>query len=174
MKRTIFLILFILFVYFGISKVIESKNLIPSDAIRMRVIPNSNSEEDQAIKQKVRQRLETDVFASLRDVRGIAEVRKQIYEKLPLFEESVSSVLEEERYPLGYQIDFGMHYFPEKEYKGITYKEGSYESLVVTIGEGKGDNWWCVLFPPLCMIEAEESDEVEYKMWIEEMIDKYM
>lgn len=68
---------------------------------------------------------------------------------------------------------FGFNYFPSKKYKGITYKDGYYESLVVTLGEGKGDNWWCVLFPPLCLLEAEESTDVEYKSYVKELIDKY-
>ncbi len=174
MKKTIFLLLFICCSYFGVSKVIESKDLIPEDAIRMRVIPNSNDTKDQDIKYKVKEKLEKDVFLSLRDVKGVEQARKQIQKNLPLFEQNISDVLEKENYTLGYQIHFGMNYFPEKTYKGITYKEGEYESLVVTLGEGKGDNWWCVLFPPLCLIEAEESDEVEYKLWVEEFIDKYM
>ena len=69
-----------------------------------------------------------------------------------------------------------MHEFPEKEYKGVVYDEGYYESLLVTLGEGKGDNFWCVLFPPLCLMEAEETDdttEVEYKSFIKEIIEKY-
>ena len=68
-----------------------------------------------------------------------------------------------------------MHEFPEETYKGITYEAGKYESLLVTLGEGKGDNWWCVLFPPLCLMEAEETntDEVEYKSFIKEIIEKY-
>ena len=53
------------------------------------------------------------------------------------------------------------------------YNEGYYESVVVTLGEGLGDNWWCVLFPPLCMIEAEESTDVEYTTIVKEVIDKY-
>ena len=48
------------------------------------------------------------------------------------------------------------------------------ESLLITLGEGKGDNWWCVLFPPLCLVEAEESSEVEYKFFIQELIEKYL
>lgn len=174
MKKTIYLFFFIICIYFGIGKIIESQNLIPEDAIRMRVIPNSNDKEDQKVKIKVKEKLETDVFTSLKDVKGIEEARIQIKENLPLFEKSISDVLKEENYPLGYQLHYGMNYFPEKVYKGVTYKAGEYESLVVTLGEGKGDNWWCVLFPPLCLIEAEESDDVEYKLWIEELIDRYM
>ena len=61
-----------------------------------------------------------------------------------------------------------------KDYVGVKYPEGEYESLVITLGEGKGDNWWCVLFPPLCLVEAEEHTDVEYKFFVKEIIDKYM
>ena len=75
-----------------------------------------------------------------------------------------------------YTIDYGMHEFPQKNYKGITYEAGEYESLLVTLGEGKGDNWWCILFPPICLLEAEETgndNSVEYKFFIKDIIEKY-
>ena len=80
----------------------------------------------------------------------------------------------EEDYDKDFVVHFGDNYFPEKEYKGVHYEEGDYESLVVTIGEGKGDNWWCVLFPPLCLLEAEENetDDVEYQFFVMKMLDK--
>ena len=83
-------------------------------------------------------------------------------------------MIKNENYNLGYNVSFGSHYFPEKQYKGVTYDAGMYESLLITLGKGEGNNWWCVLFPPLCLIEAEESTEVEYKSFIAEMIEKFM
>ena len=73
-------------------------------------------------------------------------------------------------------IHYGLNYFPKKEYKGVIYEEGYYESLVVTLGNGNGDNWWCVLFPPLCLLEAQETNtqDVEYKFFVQDLIDKYM
>ncbi len=70
-------------------------------------------------------------------------------------------------------VKYGMNYFPEKIYKGEKYPEGEYESMVIEIGEHSGDNYWCVLFPPLCMIDAEESEEAEYSFFISEMIKKF-
>ena len=72
-----------------------------------------------------------------------------------------------------YNINYGLNYFPKKEYKGITYKEGYYESLVITLGEGAGENWWCVLFPPFCMLDATETeeDQVEYDFFLFELFD---
>ena len=80
--------------------------------------------------------------------------------------------LEAEAYPFSYELKYGLNFFPEKIYKGVKYEEGYYESLLITLGEGEGNNWWCVLFPPLCIMEAEESDEVEYKFFIQEIIEK--
>ena len=57
--------------------------------------------------------------------------------------------------------------------KGIEYNEGEYKSLVVTLGNGLGDNWWCVLFPPLCLLEATESTDVEYHSYVVDLINKY-
>ena len=91
-----------------------------------------------------------------------------------MIDNKVDKLLKKENYKLGYSINFGYNYFPEKEFKGITYEEGMYESLLINLGEAKGNNWWCVLFPPLCLLEAEESEEVEYKVFIQELIEKYL
>ena len=65
--------------------------------------------------------------------------------------------------------------FPKKVYKGKTYQPNNYESLVITLGEGDGENWWCVLFPPLCLLEAEESEEeVEYNFFFKTILDKIL
>ena len=77
-----------------------------------------------------------------------------------------------DKYNIQYSISYGKNYFPNKEYNGVIYEEGEYESLVISLGESQGDNWWCVLFPPLCLID-EEQDEVEYTTFIKELIDKY-
>ena len=66
-----------------------------------------------------------------------------------------------------------MNYFPEKEYKGIYYEEGEYESLVITLGNGIGENFWCILFPPLCLVDEEETTDIEYTSIIKELINKY-
>ena len=69
-----------------------------------------------------------------------------------------------------YNISFGENYFPSKTYKGVKYNEGYYESLVIAIGDAKGDNWWCVLFPNYCLIDKEKST---YKSIIKDIFTKY-
>lgn len=173
MKKTIFVFLVIILTYMVIGNVIAENNLIPEDAIRIRVIANSNSEYDQEIKLKVKDRLEYDMYNILKDTTDLNLARELIKNNLDSVEKNIDKVLQNENYKLPFDINFGLNYFPQKEFKGITYDEGYYESVVVTLGEGLGDNWWCVLFPPLCTLEAEESTDVEYTTMVKTVIDKY-
>jgi len=173
-KYIIFLIIFLIG-YFMLQSVDVEGIKIPDSAIRLRVIPNSNNQRDQEIKLKVKTELETTTTKILNGVTRVDDARNIIEENLDNIKYGIEKLLLEEQYDLGYSINFGQNHFPEKEFKGVTYEEGYYESLVVTLGKGEGDNWWCVLFPPLCLLEAEESktDEVEYKFFVQELIDKY-
>ena len=170
MKKAI-IMLVIFFILF--SNVKADNYIIPDDALRIRVIANSNSEYDQNIKLKVKEMLEIKMYNLLKDIKGLENARNIINNNLVNIENEVKTILENENYILGYNISFGDNFFPKKEYKGVTFNEGYYESLVVTLGAGAGDNWWCILFPPLCLMEAEESEEVEYKFFVQEMFDKY-
>ena len=85
----------------------------------------------------------------------------------------IENLFKTEKYDQTFNVKYGINYFPEKIYKNVKYEEGNYESMIIEIGEAKGDNYWCVLFPPLCMIDAEESEEVEYSFFISEIIKKF-
>lgn len=173
MKKSIILIIIFVILYMVIGNVIAKNEIIPEEAIRIRVIANSNSDYDQNIKLKVKEQVEKDMYNLLKDKKNLEEVRNSIKSNMKKEQENISTILKKENYKLPFEINFGYNYFPEKDFKGIKYKEGYYESLVVTLGEGLGDNWWCVLFPPLCMIEAEESTDVEYTSMVKEIINRY-
>lgn len=173
MKKTFVLIIFIFVFYVFISDVLAKNIKIPNDAIRIRIIPNSNSSFDQDIKLKVKDKLEITMYDLLKDAESSEEAKEIIQNNLELVDKDVKKILSDENYDKGYTINFGKNYFPEKEYKGVKYEEGYYESLLITLGKGEGDNWWCVLFPPLCLIEGEEDTEVEYKSIVMEILNKY-
>ena len=154
----------------------ESEEIvIPDEAIRFRVVAESNTKEDQETKTIVKETLEEDLDTLLKDSTSIDETRSILKENQNHFESLIERTLLTNKINTGYKVNFGLNYFPEKNYKGVIYEEGYYESLVVTIGSGNGENWWCVLFPPLCLMEGEDTntDEVEYKSFVKEMIDKY-
>lgn len=153
----------------------EFKNnevIIPDAAIRLRVIPNSNSSLDQSMKNKVKKYLEKNTYVTLSNVTDIEEARTKINDSLSNLDININKIFKDNKYNMEYTVDFGYNYFPEKKYRGLKYEEGYYESLVITIGEGKGDNWWCVLFPNLCLVDLENKTNVEYKSWIVEQINK--
>lgn len=145
-------------------------NKIPNDAIRIRVVANSDSEYDQQIKYKVSDYLKSEMYMLLKDTKTKEEADKIIEKNINKIDNNIYAILKKENYNLGYTINYGKNYFPEKKYKGMTYEEGYYDSLLVTLGKGEGENWWCVLFPPLCLIEAEESTEVEYNFFLFDIV----
>ena len=143
------------------------------DMLRIRVIANSNSEHDQQVKNEVSNNLKIKLYDLLKDETNIDTARKIINNNIDTLSEDIEKNLVNEDY--SYSINYGLNYFPEKEYNGKTYKEGKYESLLVTLGKGEGNNWWCILFPPLCLVEAEESEEeVEYGFFFKNIIDKFL
>ena len=167
MKKILFVII-ILIVYLSFGNIAEKENLIPKEAIRIRVLANSDTEEDQEIKNEVKEELEEYLYAVLNDVSNVSIAEDLIESNMPKLRELIESVFTGE-----YTINYGMNYFPEKEYKGVKYDAGYYNSLVVSLGEGLGKNWWCVLFPPLCMLEGTEMEDVEYRSLVGDIIDKY-
>lgn len=149
--------------------------IIPTDAIRVRVIANSNEKSDIEVKESLRNDIQPTIYNLLKDTKDINEARNIIKKNIPDIEVEVRRSLKVQNYDKPYNINYGMNYFPEKKFKGVTYEEGFYESLVITLGEGKGDNWWCVLFPPLCMLEfEEETTDIEYQSFVGEMLNKYI
>lgn len=174
MRKILLFFLFIILSYILVGNVLASNNMLPEDALRMRVIANSNSTYDQYVKVKVKEEVEEDLFELLRNTKDTEEAKTKVKNNIPLIKQKVGKILIKENYPLGYQVNYGKNYFPEKIYKGVTYDEGYYESLVITLGQGKGENFWCVMFPPLCMMETDHLDDIEYKSLVKEMIDKYL
>lgn len=148
--------------------------IIPDDSIRFRVIANSNSVYDKYVKIKVKESLEQSFYDDLSTSTSIEESRSIITNNINNYKSIVQKTLDDLSYDEGFTINYGLNYFPEKEYKGVIYEEGNYESLVITIGKGEGENFWCVLFPPICTLEAEETDDIEYRFLIKDLFDKYI
>ena len=173
MRKIIFIILVILisiFVYVNVNADV----IIPDSAIRVRVVPNSNSIIDQNMKEKVKNYVSNYMAIKLNGIDDIDKAREIINDSIDELNDNIGNMFKDNNYKMNYKISFGSNYFPNKVYKGVIYKDGYYESLVVYIGEAKGNNWWCVLFPPLCLLDVNENEtgEVEYRSFVRDMIDK--
>ncbi len=148
--------------------------VIPEEAIRVRVIANSNSKKDIEIKEKVKDNLNIEFKNILKDTKDIIDARKSILDNINRLENNINKTLNDNNSNSIFKISYGMNYFPPKEFKGVVYKEGYYESLVVTLGNGEGNNYWCVLYPPLCLLDKNSKEsEVEYRIFIKDILNKY-
>ena len=164
LKKTLILV-FLALIIIILCQNKSQKVIIPKESIRIRIIANSNNNVDINQKLKVKKEVETKVYELLEGVKTIDEARTIINNNL----DNLNIYLEDS------SVSFGYNYFPKKVYKDIIYEEGMYESLVITLGKGEGDNWWCVLFPPLCLLEENENTkDVEYHFLVKDIIDKYL
>lgn len=166
--KKIIIILFILSLGVMFSKK-EEDILIPNNAIRFRVVANSNSLSDQQEKLVIKENIEKEVYNLISSANNSEDVKALINNNMDQIKKIV------DKYNVKYDINYGYNYFPTKNYKGVMYQAGNYESLVITLGQGMGDNFWCVLFPPLCLLDNDKEDvgEVEYKMYVKNLLDKF-
>lgn len=174
MKKILILLAIIITILVLNKGLDEETILIPNNSIRIRVIANSNNLSDQYEKNKVKEQIQIYLEELLKDTETKEETEVLLKNNLESINQIVKHSLKEMNSETIYNINYGKNFFPKKEYKGISYESGFYESLVITLGEGKGNNWWCVLFPPLCLIDEQDSlTNEEYKLYISELIEKY-
>ncbi|MEK5444876.1 stage II sporulation protein R [Fredinandcohnia sp. FSL W7-1320] len=140
----------------------QGYQVIPDEAIRLRILANSDSEEDQALKRKVRDAVNAEITEWVAELTSIEAARELIQERLPEIEKIVARVLEEEKGNQNYSVKYGRNVqFPTKLYGQFLYPAGEYEAILISIGEAEGANWWCVLFPPLCFLDFSTGDAIE-------------
>ena len=129
--------------------------------LRLHVLANSDSPEDQAVKLEVRDAI-LEAAADVAPATGVQDAERLVMERGAQLQAAVERVLRERGFSYGVQLYLGKSDFPDKTYGGVTYPAGEYEALRVVLGEGKGQNWWCVIYPPLCLADETEAEEVEF------------
>lgn len=133
---------------------------IPQESIRLRIIANSDSIADQWLKREVRDEIVKEMNTWVSDVDSYETAVSLVSTKLPELQQIVDQTIKDRGFHYPAIVDFGQVPFPTKQYGAYTYPAGDYTALRVRIGEAKGQNWWCVLFPPLCFIDIANGDAV--------------
>src|SRR5690625_3196666 len=132
----------------------KTMEMIPDEAIRLRILANSDSEHDQKIKLAVRDQVSYYISELVKDVDNIDEARAMIEHNVIEVEKVIQQTLWNEQVSHSFSVEYRNDVsFPEKIYGNYLYPEGEYEAILITIGKGDGANWWCVLFPPLCFLD---------------------
>lgn len=139
--------------------------------LRVHIRANSNSQEDQAVKYKVRDRVIAYLTPTVADCKTKEEAIKKIGAKLDGAVKVAEEVLKENGYNYGARASIREEEFPTRVYDGVTLSAGVYDALIIELGTGKGDNWWCVVYPPLCF--ASGNGNIVYKSKIAEVINRF-
>lgn len=135
-----------------------SQKELADKLIRFHVLANSDSEEDQALKLKVRDAVLEYASPLLKDAKDINESREILNKNNDKIINIAKSVIKENGYSYDVQAALEYENFPVKTYGNITLPSGKYEAYRILIGNAEGRNWWCVMFPPLCFVDVTKGD----------------
>ena len=140
-------------VLFSLLSFGNAADRVRGSVLRLHVVANSDSAADQALKLRVRDALlkKSGVFAAAKTKQQAEQALK---ESLPLFQKTARQVVQEQGFPYDVRVSLARTQFPTRTYGSYTLPAGTYDALRVVIGTGSGHNWWCVMFPPLCLPAA--------------------
>ena len=146
----------------------------PSDYIRIHVRANSNSETDQTVKLAVRDSIVQYLTPLALSVNSKSEMWEMMQSKKNEIKKVADDVLYTCGYPYRATVKLTAEEFPAKSYGDLTLEKGVYDAIIVELGSGEGNNWWCVAFPPLCFVAAKETgkEEVRYRSWLADLFHK--
>ncbi len=141
-------------------------NDLSGSLVRFHVIANSDTDVDQKLKLKVRDAVIYEADTLLCNSKSKYDTVKLITDNKNKLLSAAKKTVKDEGFDYDVDIEYGEFYFPKKSYKNISLPSGRYDAIKVKIGEAKGKNWWCVMFPPLCLSEdggfEMDSESIEY------------
>ncbi len=163
MKRKlnfIFILTLLFFLYIFLLSINYTEYVsanLSSSVLRLHIIANSNSDEDQRLKLIVRDNIINYMNSLISDSTTKDKIAFDITEHLEDFKNIALDTIHKNGYNYNVNISIGNFYFPTKSYGDISFPAGNYDAIKVEIGESIGQNWWCVLFPPLCFVNSSSG-----------------
>ncbi len=149
-----------------------SQQKLADSCIRIHIRANSNSQTDQNVKLAVRDNITVFLQDALANCTTKADAQNILKKESPTLIKIANATLKANGFLYDTSIKMGKEYFPDRVYDGYEFPAGSYDAVIINLGSGKGDNWWCVAFPPLCFVpDSKQGEKVVYKSWIKEMLD---
>ena len=155
-KRIVFVLILLLFysAFCAFSYIHSVSNDISNSVFRLHVIANSNSVEDQSLKFKVRDNILNYMNSLCSNTSSKDDAIKIAKENSDMFYKIAKKTIEDNGYSYDVKINLGNYEFPTKTYGDICLPCGNYDAMRIEIGDAKGKNWWCVMFPPLCFVDV--------------------
>ncbi len=176
MKKGIVVILsfLIIFIFCGINFVRSTHTTIEEgyELLRIHIRANSNDKDDQSVKLLVRDAVAQYLSSALRTASSLEKAKQIVSDKLTTLTDISNRVLRENDKTYASSVKLTNEYFPTRAYNDIVVKSGHYDALVISLGEAKGDNWWCIIYPQLCY-QSTGNGKVVYRSKLKELWDKY-
>lgn len=138
--------------------------------LRIHIRANSNSDKDQSVKYKVKDEIVEALIPLLADVESFDEAKSIVSQNFGYIEEVADKTLSDNGFNYTSNASIKNEYFPTRSYDEITLEEGYYDALILNLGSGDGDNWWCIVFPAFCFTQTKKIDNIEYISRIWEII----
>lgn len=138
--------------------------------LRIHIRANSNSIEDQNVKYMVKDAIVEALIPILSDIESFDEAKKVVLSNFGLIENVANGVLKSEGFTYSSKADIRNEYFPSRTYENVTLEEGYYDALILELGDGVGDNWWCIVFPAFCFTKSQNFNNIVYISRIWEII----
>jgi len=158
MKIFVPIFLFLLLISAYVTPFIQTSERISDDVFRLHILANSDNEEDQQLKLKVRDAVLKKGQNVFTDCSSLEEIIASCESNIDLFEETATECIKENGYNYSVNAYVDKEYFNTREYEEITLPSGIYNALKIEIGEAKGNNWWCVMFPAICLSAVSDSE----------------
>lgn len=143
-----------------------------AEYLRIHIRANSNSVEDQNVKYKVKEAVVDALIPLLADIDTFEEAKLVMSENFELIENVANNVLEEEGFSYKAKASIDNEYFPTRVYEDLTLEEGYYDALIIKLGSGEGNNWWCLVYPAFCFTQSDNAENVVYISKIWQIIEK--
>lgn len=156
-KKTSGIILLIILVLSANYVLAEQEKPLADSVFRLHVIANSDTAEDQALKIEVKDEIVAMMQNEFGDLNDAGQAREKAVKIIPRIKKKAETVINDQGYDYPVEVHVGEYEFPAKSYGNLVFPGGEYQALRIVIGEGQGKNWWCVLFPPLCMVSSSDK-----------------
>lgn len=153
----------------------QNETLASSDYLRIHIRANSNSMDDQNVKYMVKDKVVEFLTPIIALCKSKEEMQNAVNSNLRNIESVANEVLNGNGFNYTSKAYLNFEYFPTKTYGDTTLEADFYDAIIVELGNADGNNWWCVVYPPLCFLNAEETstEGFRYKSLIKELIDKF-
>ncbi len=166
--------IFILLIAICVGAVLLPDKKENYDYLRLHIRANSNLECDQQLKYRIKEKVVEILSPKLVSVSSKTEAVKVVQQNSALLKSKCQEMIKNHGFSYSVNIKISNEYFPTRTYANTTLNSGYYDAVIVELGEAKGDNWWCVMYPPLCFVNKNENNaQIKYKSAIMEWLNKW-